>query len=414
MIAGIFLLLAAAGVYLMITKKYRTVGKGLVSACVCAAALAVWFFMTVLISMSSVHQRIYLPIMTVFMLLIAASLVCLIWGVIRKKRIYIPLAAGAAACVIAFTGAFTYYASHDAVPTVGEADDLLSRYTPYAQNSQVAALDEPSVLTIAQDLPVMDGATALYPVYAAFAQAVYPREALEDARRWDSAVRCSTTSGAYEAIVTGEADIIFCAAPSDKQKQFALDQGVKLVFTPIGREAFVFFVNSRNPLDDFSVAQIQAIYGGEVTQWADLGIKGLGRIRAFQRDEGSGSQSALMRLMNGKPLMKPPTEDVLYDMGGIITQAADYKNYQNAIGYSFRFYASEMVQNEQIKLLKINGVYPSEQSIRSGEYPIASSFYAVTRADAGENVQRLLMWILGAQGQALVEKTGYTPIADAE
>ena len=42
------------------------------------------------------------------------------------------------------------------------------------------------------------------------------------------------------------------------------------------------------------------------------------------------------------------------------------------------------------------------------------SFYAVTRSDADENTLALLEWICGPQGQALVEKTGYTPLQAAE
>ncbi len=134
------------------------------------------------------------------------------------------------------------------------------------------------------------------------------------------------------------------------------------------------------------------------------------RYAPFQRDKGSGSQSALERLMAGRELIKAPEEDVIDVMSGIITRTADYRNYKNAIGYSFRFYSTEMAGNEQIKLLSINGVAPTGENIENGTYPIASEFYAVTRTDAGENTIRLLEWIQGEQGQSLIEKTGYTPL----
>ena len=108
--------------------------------------------------------------------------------------------------------------------------------------------------------------------------------------------------------------------------------------------------------------------------------------------------------------MTPPEEDVIDGMGGIIKQTADYKNFKNAIGYSFRFYSTEMVQNDQIKLLSVNGVYPSRENIENGSYPLASYFYAVTRSDADGNVQKLLDWITGEQGQKIIELVGYTPL----
>jgi DNA-binding transcriptional LysR family regulator len=87
----------------------------------------------------------------------------------------------------------------------------------------------------------MDGATALYPIYSAFARALYPEEQIE------GHLLCSTTTGAWDAIVRGDADIIFTAAPSREQLQEAEDRGVTLNFIPIGKEAFVFFVNAKIP-----------------------------------------------------------------------------------------------------------------------------------------------------------------------
>ena len=286
-----------------------------------------------------------------------------------------------------------------------EGADLLYEYSPLNDQAKTAVLDSPCELKINSDFPRLDGATALYPVYSAFANAVYP----EYIQRDEQYLTCSTTGNAYNKIVSGKADIIFVAAPSEKQKQYAESHGVELEFTPIGREAFVFFVNSQNPLENITVGQIQDIYSGKITKWSQLGVQKLGKIKAFQRDEGSGSQSALLRLMEGKTLTEPIKDEVSGDMGGIINTVADYKNFKNAIGFSFRFYCTEMVNNNQIKLLGVNGVKPTEENVENGSYPISNSFFAVTRKDKTENTARFLEWMQGEQGRELVEKTGYTP-----
>jgi phosphate transport system substrate-binding protein len=196
-----------------------------------------------------------------------------------------------------------------------------------------------------------------------------------------------------------------------KQLEYAKEKGVELELTPIGYEAFVFFVNSKNPIDEVSLEDIKEIYSGKITKWNELGVSGFGKIRAFQREEGSGSQSALLRLMEGKELMIPPKEDVVWGMGEIIKQTANYKNFKNALGFSFRFYSTEMVKNSQIKLLKINGVAPTRENIENGTYPITSNFYAVTRkGDTSENTKKLIDWILSNEGKEIIDKTGYTPI----
>ena len=284
-------------------------------------------------------------------------------------------------------------------------------YAPYAEDTRVCVLDEPSTLTIAEDPPHMDGATALYPVYSAFARAVYPRELLEDAEARFDLVSCSTTSFAYDAIIDGDVDILFVAGPSKEQEAAAAEAGVTLEYTPIGREAFVFFVHPDNPIEDVTIDQIRGIYSGAVTRWDQLGVSGLGGIRAFQRREGSGSQTALERFVMGDtPLMKPPTQDVLDAMGGMVTVVSSYQNHKNAIGYSFRFYCTELMSDFDIKLLRVNGVEPTLENIENGTYPLASYFYAVTRSDANAQTRALLDWILGEQGQSLIEQTGYTPL----
>ncbi|GJM69635.1 hypothetical protein HMSSN036_18510 [Paenibacillus macerans] len=173
-------------------------------------------------------------------------------------------------------------------------------------------------------------------------------------------------------MLDGQADVIFAAAPSSLQLAQAKRQGLELKLTPIGREAFVFFVHADNPVQGLSTQQIQAIYAGEITDWSEVGGRS-GKIRAFQRPEGSGSQTMLQKLMEGKELMAPRKRRGVGD-GGIIAQTADYRNYPNALGYSFLFFATEMAHNGQIRLLEIDGVKPDKTTIQSGEYPLAAEF----------------------------------------
>ena len=295
----------------------------------------------------------------------------------------------------------------------------IETYAPFAPNSLAVKLDTESTLRFAEDdkLPKMDGATALYPVYAAFGQAVYP-EPLTDMMYsywWEGIIKCSTTASAYRRIVDGECDIIFVAGPSEEQEAYAAEKGIELVYTPIGREAFVFFVHPDNPVDGLTLDQIRSIYSGEITRWDQLGINGLGQILAYQRDEGSGSQTALERfVMRGTPLMPAEKETINDGMGLMVEQVSQYRNHRNAIGYSFRFYCTALMKGFDVKLLAVNGVKPTVENIENGTYPLASSFYAVTRSDADENTLALVEWICGPQGQQLVKKAGYTPQQAAE
>ena len=335
------------------------------------------------------------------------------------KRVWLTLLAVCFGCSV-YVGFGLY---NDSIPVMEDRDSLIYQYEPFVEGSKAVYLDGESTLKFDTPTIDMDGATALYPVYSAFVQAVYPEGKYDiydfkyNEEDGYGQVTCTGTIEAYQRLIEGKTDIIFCAAPSEDQLAMAEAAGVQLHLTPIGREAFVFFVNSDNPVQGLTVDEIQGIYTGQIKNWRELGGKNQ-RIRPYQRAENSGSQSALLRLMEGLPLMEPEKEDRIAGMGGIITQVASYRNHKNAVGFSFRFYSTEMVENEQIKLLALNGVEPTKETIRSGEYPISSNFYAVTASPMGQpapeetnaELRAFLDWILSDQGQEIIEKTGYVGV----
>lgn len=345
----------------------------------------------------------------------ALLLVCIILvsgypGPRLRRRLGLGFAAVLAGCCI-YCG-YGYWKS--SIPTVDDRALSLREYVPFQEGSKAVTPPWESTLRFSRpDQLHLDGATALYPVYASFVQAVYP----EDTDRYSpfqSAVECTGTVTAYERLIRREVDVIFAAAPSQQQLDMAREAGMELHLTPIGREAFVFFVNSKNPVESLSVEEIQKIYTGECTNWRQVGGKNWS-IRPFQRMENSGSQSALLRMMDGLPLMEPEQEDRVASMGGIIREVASYRNYRNAIGFSFRFYTTEMAASDDIRLLALDGVAPTVQSIRDGSYPLTSEFYAVTGAPAGQpapqesnpDLAEFLSWVQSRQGQEIIEMAGY-------
>jgi phosphate transport system substrate-binding protein len=90
--------------------------------------------------------------------------------------------------------------------------------------------------------------------------------------------------------------------------------------------------------------------------------------------------------------------------------SVEWQGVQPAIGYSYRYYATTMYANPDVKLLKVNGMEPSAENIQNGSYPFVGDFYAVTNGEPEGNVKLLIDWILSPQGQTLIEQTGYTSL----
>ena len=280
-------------------------------------------------------------------------------------------------------------------------------YLPHEEGSDLARVE--SSLHLTDNLPVLDGAAALVPVYASIIDCVYPKGSVtyiggsfSDDNFYgenfapDSKMQYKNTVRGYKAIVDGETDILFCAAPSAEQKAYAEEKGVELVYVPVGLEGFVFFVNNQNPVNSLTTQQIRDIYSGKYTNWSQVG--GPNRIiNPVTRTQGSGSQSAMDAFMGDTK----------------IASKSPFAFTGGAIGFSFRYYMDGIVANDGVKMLALNGVEPTAENIRNGTYPIIAKFYAIYRADnENENIPVLIDWILSYEGQTLIEESGYVRLAD--
>ncbi|MEM5014885.1 substrate-binding domain-containing protein [Metabacillus indicus] len=288
--------------------------------------------------------------------------------------------------------------------------------TPYEvtnPNHKLPTLKDGSTFIIenSDEMPVLDGAEAAFPVYSAFANAVYNNVSSVMTSEKE-VVSFTNTIYAYERLLSGEADIYFGAEPSKEQQMMAEKAGKELVMTPIGKEAFVFFVHPDNPVENLDVEQIQKIYSGEIKNWEDAGGK-KEDIMPFQRPKNSGSQTLLEKIMGNTPIQKPLKEEVVQGMGGIIEQVADYRNVENAIGFSFRYFATGMRKNEDIKLLGVNGIKPDPENISNETYPFTASLYAITlKSNQNKQIEPFLQWMQGPEGQELIEEVGYVKLTD--
>ena len=256
--------------------------------------------------------------------------------------------------------------------------------------------------------PRVDGSTVTIPLSEAVASAVLHLP-LEEARQY---VLHNKTHQAYLNLVDGTADIIFVTSPSEEELAYAAEKGVELTVTPVVSEGFVFLVNKANPVDSLTLEQIRDIYAGRITNWQEVGGSDE-PIIAFQRPENSGSQTGMLDLViRADEIMPAPTETVVAEMGALIDAVASYDNAQNAIGYSYYYYATDMWLNDEVKLLAVDGVTPDKTTISDGTYPITTAYYAVTRSDlrSDDSAQVLLDWMLSSEGQQVAEEAGYVKL----
>ena len=347
----------------------------------------------------------------------------------RWRRLVLPgvgLALCAALCTVLYCSRpEVRYGGHGFAYMSGFSSTDFSQYMVYSQPGRLAALDHPASFQIEDpaDMPVMDGAEACYPLYAAAAKAVYQDIAAIEADWAHSGadtgangkiVTFTNTVMGFDRLVRGDADLFFGARPSADQLAYAADLGVELEITPIGREAFVFFVEEDNPVDSLTRDQLRAIYHGDVTDWSQVGGTP-GEIAAFQRPAGSGSQTMMEYFMGEVSLKEPLTYEMVDSMAGVIRHVAQYANEHGALGYSFRYFIEGLSQEQGVKLLAVDGVSPDLPHIEDGSYPLTVPLCLVTRKDApNPNVKNMIDFFLSPDGQTLVRETGYGALAPRE
>ena len=280
----------------------------------------------------------------------------------------------------------------------------VSKFLPFEEDSLLARTGASIHFSEGDDLPVLDGAAALVPVYASVIDNIYPEGCVtyeggsfSDDNKYgenfadDSAMKYQNTIRGFDAVVDGSVDLFFTAHPSEEQMNTAKEKGVELEIVPVGLEAFVFFVNKNNPVDGLTADQIRKIYRGEITNWKEVGGPDKA-INPLTRIKGSGSQTMMDKFMENDI---HPSKNVFSILGA-------------SIGYSFRYYLSGMVADNNVKMLAIDGVFPDSENIKNGSYPLTVNFYVVYRKDnTNENVKKLVDWLLSEEGKRMIEACGY-------
>ena len=280
-------------------------------------------------------------------------------------------------------------------------------FLPFEEDSKLARTGSSLHFSENDDLPVLDGAAALVPVYASVIDNCYPSGSVtyeggefSDDNYYgenfaeDSVMQYQNTIRGFNAVVDGSVDLFFTAHPSADQMEYAREKGVELEIVPVGREAFVFFVNSKNPVEGLTADQIRKIYKSELTNWNEVGGPDK-LINPMTRIKGSGSQTMMDKFMGGETQ----------------TKRSPFAIFGGAIGYSFRYYLSGMVANKNVKMISVDGIYPDAENIQNGSYPLSAEFYVVYRKDnQNENIGKIVNWLLTDEGQTMIEACGYVTI----
>ena len=278
-----------------------------------------------------------------------------------------------------------------------------------AEGKQINEIHNVKVEINEDNYPRVDGSTANMPLMAQIRSDVLSENLITSQNK----TAVSTTDYAWRSLINGDKDLLLVYEASSETKRIIEESEIKLIITPIGVDALVFIENENNVVNNLTTRQIQEIYTGIVDNWKDVGGAD-SSIKAFQRPLNSGSQTLFLNLvMKGITPKTPLKNEEPGEMGTLIDVIASYNNTANAIGYSVFYYAKKMYQVPGLKLISVDGVMPSDETIGNGTYPFLNKFYLVIREDTPDDspTKKLYDYIISDKGKESLIKAGYIPIS---
>ncbi len=205
-----------------------------------------------------------------------------------------------------------------------------------------------------------------------------------------------TGSGAgIKAVQEGRCDI---GLSSRKLKQEEKDAG--LIETPLAYDGIAIIVNHENTVSDLSVDEISKIYRGEIKNWSELGGSDA-EIVLIGREAGSGTRDGFETITDTKD--KCMYRQELTSTGDVITSVSQNPS---AIGY-----ASIASIKNNVKILKVNGVLPSNETVRDASYVIQRPFLLVTKQglELSESAKSFFDMITSEEAHDIIQNAGVVP-----
>lgn len=207
-----------------------------------------------------------------------------------------------------------------------------------------------------------------------------------------------TGSGSgIQAVSEGRCDIgLSSRALKDDEKASGLKE------TIVALDGIAIIVNPQNPVKDLSLEQIAKIYTGEITNWKDVGGEDAEIVR-IGREAGSGTRGGFESITDTKDACQYRQE--LTSTGDVITTVSQNPN---AIGY-----ASLAAIKDSVKALTVNGVAPTEATVKDGTYLVQRPFVLVTKegVSLSETAQKFFDFATSADAASIISAAGAVPAA---
>jgi phosphate transport system substrate-binding protein len=182
-----------------------------------------------------------------------------------------------------------------------------------------------------------------------------------------------------------------------------------LQFIQVAWDALVFIVHKSNPVSNISLDNVRAIYEGKIANWRQLGGRdALIKLFVSQSRRGLSGVETSVRdmLLSGKAVESPNARFV--PSSGIVEQLVE----TTPDGFAATGFSS--ASKRRVRMLKVNGVYPTMKAIIAGKYGLRRPLFLLVPANPKPEVMKFVSFALSEDGQRFISSQGVVSFLDLD
>lgn len=260
----------------------------------------------------------------------------------------------------------------------------------------------------------IDGSSTVFPITEAMAE-----EFMADNPGTRVTVGVSGTGGGFRKFCAGETVISNASRPvKDEELEACAANGIEPIELLVGTDALTVVVSEENTfLEDITTEELNMLWApeaeGTMTRWNQINASWPNRpIRLYGPGTDSGTFDFFTEEINGEEGASRADYTASEDDNILVLGVS---RDPNALGY---FGLAYFVENSgSLRALTVDGVEPTPENAKSGDYSLARPLYIYVNPQALERdeVRAFVEYYLEtARDTTLVTEVGYVPLTEAE
>ncbi|MGA1790507.1 MAG: ABC transporter substrate binding protein [bacterium] len=206
------------------------------------------------------------------------------------------------------------------------------------------------------------------------------------------------STGGIRGVNGGEIDLARVARLLNEN-----EEQLGLIYRPFAKSAIVFVVNpSVSGIENITTEEIIGIYSGKITHWNQLGVD-KGKIYPVARETGDSCLRVLNEKLPGFKEITNPRAKIIYNTPKTVETL---EKYRNTIGYV----PLSAIMDTNLRILKVNGIYPSMENIENGSYGLTVPYGIVHKGEITGLAKRFLDFLYSEEAKKIIIANGAFPV----